>query len=380
MAQVRVKDLTKHFGNTIAVDEVNLEFPDGKLTVLVGPSGCGKTTLLRMLAGLEEPTDGEIFIGEREVGHIPAWDRNVAMVFQSYALYPHMSVFKNMAFPLEARGMSRREIKQQVEETAHILGLEDLLNRQPRQLSGGQMQRVAIGRAIVRQPDVFLMDEPLSNLDAKLRVNMRAELKRLQRDLGVTTVYVTHDQAEAMTLADQLVVMHNGRVLQVDYPEDVYNHPNEMFVAGFIGSPGMNFIYCQLSEDRSRLQAPCFVYHLPLQVADMLRDIPPGREVVFGIRPEDIKVEFYASPFAVEAGVYISETLGKETLLTLKCGDNLIKASVPASLHLDIGAGVWMTFVPGGIRIFDAESEKLVVNGSVWPAEPAGLPPSRAVV
>ncbi len=383
MAQVRVKNLTKLFGNTVAVGDVTLDFPDGRLTVLVGPSGCGKTTLLRMLAGLEEPTEGEIFIGGREVGHIPAWDRNVAMVFQSYALYPHMSVFKNMAFPLEARRMPRDDIKKQVEETARILGLETLLNRQPRQLSGGQMQRVAIGRAIVRKPDVFLMDEPLSNLDAKLRVNMRAELKHLQRDLGVTTVYVTHDQAEAMTLADQLVVMHNGHVLQVDYPEDVYNHPNEVFVAGFIGSPGMNFISCSLDEDRSRLQAPCFVYHLPAQVKEMLKDIPPGKEVIFGIRPEDIKVEFYHSPFAVEAEVYISETLGKETLLTLKCGDNLIKASVPANLRpapprdaglapprdagLDIGARVWMNFIPEGIRLFDAETQKLVVTGFPWP-------------
>src|SRR5574342_1098354 len=210
MAEVRVESLGKKFGSTMAVDNVTLDFPDGQLTVLVGPSGCGKTTLLRMLAGLEEPTAGGVFIRGREVGHVPAWDRNVAMVFQSYALYPHMTVFKNMAFPLEAQGMRRQDIKNQVEETAAILGLEEMLDRHPRQLSGGQMQRVAIGRAIVRKPDVFLMDEPLSNLDAKLRVNMRAELKRLQRDLGVTTVYVTHDQAEAMTLADQLVVMHNG--------------------------------------------------------------------------------------------------------------------------------------------------------------------------
>jgi multiple sugar transport system ATP-binding protein len=330
----------------------------------VGPSGCGKTTLLRMLAGLEEPTAGEIFIRGREVGHVPAWDRNVAMVFQSYALYPHMTVFKNMAFPLEAQGMRRQAIKKQVEETAAILGLEEMLDRHPRQLSGGQMQRVAIGRAIVRKPDVFLMDEPLSNLDAKLRVNMRGELKRLQRDLGVTTVYVTHDQAEAMTLADQLVVMHNGRVLQVGNPEAVYNQPHEMFVAGFIGSPGMNFIPCQLDADKSQLTAPPFCYPLPPQLKSQLAQIPADKKLVFGIRPEDISIECQESPWTIEASVYIYETLGKETLLTLICGDNKIKASTPANLRLDIGASVWMSFAPQGIRIFDAESEKLLVNGA----------------
>jgi multiple sugar transport system ATP-binding protein len=365
MAEVHVESLTKKFGNALAVDDVTLEFPDGQLTVLVGPSGCGKTTLLRMLAGLEEPTEGEVFIHSREVGQVPAWDRNVAMVFQSYALYPHMTVFKNMAFPLEAQGMRKQDIKKQVEETAEILGLQQMLDRYPRQLSGGQMQRVAIGRAIVRKPDVFLMDEPLSNLDAKLRVNMRAELKRLQRDLGVTTVYVTHDQAEAMTLADQLVVMHNGRVLQVGYPEAVYNHPDEMFVAGFIGSPGMNFIPCQLNPDKSRLSAPSFFYELLPQITSQLVEIPVNKGLVFGIRPEDITIEFQASPCAVEASVYICETLGKETLLTLICGDNKIKASIPASLRLDIGASVWMRFAPQGIRLFDAETEKLLVNGSL---------------
>jgi multiple sugar transport system ATP-binding protein len=335
------------------------------LTVLVGPSGCGKTTLLRMLAGLEEPTAGEVCIRGREVGHVPAWDRNVAMVFQSYALYPHMTVFKNMAFPLEARGMRKQEIKKQVEETAAILGLEDLLNRHPRQLSGGQMQRVAIGRAIVRKPDVFLMDEPLSNLDAKLRVNMRAELKRLQCDLGVTTVYVTHDQAEAMTLADQLVVMHNGQVLQVGYPEAVYNHPDQMFVAGFIGSPGMNFIPCQLDTDKTQLYAPSFCYELPPQIKSHLEAEPVDKRLVFGIRPEDITIALRPSPFTVEATVYVSEPLGKETLLTLICGDNKIKASTPVSLRPDIGASVWMGFASNGIRIFDAQSEKLLVNGSL---------------
>lgn len=377
MAKVNVKNLTKKFGNTFAVNDITLELPDGKLTVLVGPSGCGKTTLLRMLAGLEEPTQGEIYIGGKELAHVPAWDRNVAMVFQSYALYPHMTVFKNMAFPLEARKISKPEIKRRVEEAAGILDLEKFLDRYPRQLSGGQMQRVAIGRAIVRQPDVFLMDEPLSNLDAKLRVNMRAELKRLQRTLGVTTVYVTHDQAEAMTLGDYLVVMHDGCVLQADYPEEMYNYPRRMFVAGFIGSPGMNFIYCTLSADRSELTAPHFVYKLPPSLKREFESIPAGKELVYGIRPEDIIVDIEPPAEGIEASIYMSEALGKETLLTLSCGDNLLKAYVPPGwwrTGKGLGDTVWMSFPAEALRIFDAETEEILLNGAsiVYNGERAG--------
>lgn len=363
MAEVQVKDLTKKFGNTTAIDNITLNFKDKQLSVLVGPSGCGKTTLLRILAGLEEPTKGEVFVGGKEVSCVPAWDRNTAMVFQSYALYPHMTVFKNMAFPLEARRMPRSEIKKQVEQTAEILGLEKLLNRHPRELSGGQMQRVAIGRAIVRKPDVFLMDEPLSNLDAKLRVNMRAELKRLQRTLGVTTIYVTHDQAEAMTLADELIVMNNGHVLQVGDPEAVYCQPNDIFVAGFIGSPAMNFTPCQLNSDHTHLIAPSFVYEVPPHLRGRMQNISQDKKLILGVRPEDISVDLYKSPNSVEVSVYISEALGKETLLTLKCGDDLVKASVPANLRLDMGTTVWMNFAPEGIRIFDADSEELLLGG-----------------
>jgi multiple sugar transport system ATP-binding protein len=317
-----------------------------------------------MLAGLEEPTEGELFIGDKEVAHIPAWDRNVAMVFQSYALYPNMTVFKNMAFPLEARKMAKTEIKRRVEESAEILGLTELLNRQPRQLSGGQMQRVAIGRAIVRKPDVFLMDEPLSNLDAKLRVSTRAELKRLQRDLGVTTVYVTHDQAEAMTLADQLVVMNQGQILQVDYPEYVYYHPQQMFVAGFIGSPGMNFIPCQLNAEKSQLINPHLLYEIPPQIKDKFRDIAVDRKLVLGIRPEDITLELQESPGAMKVSVYITEELGKETLVTVTYGDSFLKLFVPpmVGMYQKIGTEVWVRFKPEGLRIFDAESEQLLLD------------------
>jgi ABC-type sugar transport system ATPase subunit len=364
MAEVNVKNLTKKFGEAVAVDNINVDFPEGKLTVLVGPSGCGKTTLLRMLAGLEEPTTGEIFVNGKDVAHIPAWDRNVAMVFQSYALYPNMTVFKNMAFPLEARKRPKAEIKKRVEESAEILGLSKLLKRYPRQLSGGQMQRVAIGRAIVRKPDVFLMDEPLSNLDAKLRVSTRAELKHLQRELGVTTVYVTHDQAEAMTLADQLVVMDLGQILQVDYPEKVYYHPQRMFVAGFIGNPGMNFIPCKLDAERSKLVNPDLTYNLPPKIREAFKDIATDKALVLGIRPEDITLYPEQQPHAIKVSVYVTEELGKETLVTVKYGDNFLKLFVPpiVGLYQKIGTDVWIRFKPEGLRIFDADSEELLLD------------------
>jgi multiple sugar transport system ATP-binding protein len=364
MSQVRVRNVTKRFGNATAVDNITLEFPDRQLTVLVGSSGCGKTTLLRMLAGLEETTAGEIYIGDKEVAHVPAWDRNIAMVFQSYALYPHMSVRKNIAFPLEARRTPRAEIKRRVEETAEILGLTQLLDRLPRQLSGGQMQRVAIGRAIIRRPEVFLMDEPLSNLDAKLRVNMRAELKRLQRDLGVTTVYVTHDQAEAMTMADQLVVMNSGRLLQIGYPEEVYLHPQTTFVAGFIGSPGMNFLPARFDKQQGVLVSDCFTYPLPVELRGQLAGVADQSKLLLGIRPEDIQVELAPLPGTLSATVYISEVLGKETLLTLACGQNRVRAAVGALVRLDIGTPVWMVPTVAGVRIFDAGTEALVASGA----------------
>jgi len=371
MATVAVKALVKKFGTCFAVDHVNLAFPDGQLTVLVGPSGCGKTTLLRILAGLEEPTEGAVMVGDRDVTLVPAWDRNFAMVFQSYALYPHMNVFKNIAFPLEARRMRKAEIKQRVEQTAAILELDKLLHRYPRELSGGQMQRVAIGRAIVRKPEVFLMDEPLSNLDAQLRVSMRAQLKRLQLDLGVTTVYVTHDQAEAMTLADQLVVMKNGVVQQVSGPEEVYNNPANTFVAGFIGSPPMNFATGRLVEAGARFQTSGFVYELPPEVRPQLARLPQGDDLVLGVRPEDIDLVTAFAPHSIQGAVYVTEVLGKETLVTVKCGDNQLKANVATSLHLAIGDAVWLRPCPEGLRLFDAATGKLLFNASL--AVPAAV-------
>ncbi|MDH7488504.1 MAG: ABC transporter ATP-binding protein [Anaerolineae bacterium] len=357
MAGVRVEGLLKKFGNVTALDHVSLEFEDGQLTVLVGPSGCGKTTLLRIIAGLEDATGGSVFIGHEAVNQVPPWERNIAMVFQSYALYPHMTVFDNIAFPLRARKISKAEVKQRVEQTAALLGLSELLQRKPRQLSGGQMQRVALGRAIVRKPEVFLMDEPLSNLDAKLRVEMRAELKRLQKDLGVTTIYVTHDQAEAMTMADKLVVMRGGVIQQMGEPEEVYSHPRNTFVGGFIGSPAMNFIRCSVDCAEAELHAPDFQCKAPSRFVEALRR--RGKDsVILGVRPEDLKVLASFEEGAVPATVYISEPMGKEMLLTVEVGGALAKAITPTNVRPRIGETVWLTFDEACVHLFDSETDE----------------------
>jgi len=343
-----------------------MEFEHGKLTVLVGPSGCGKTTLLRTVAGLEDPTSGDIYIGERRVNDVPPWHRNTAMVFQNYALYPHMSVFDNMAYPLKARGTPRKEIRERVEGTARSLGIAELLRRKPRELSGGQMQRVAVGRAIVRKPDVFLMDEPLSNLDAKLRVEMRAELKRLQKNLGVTTIYVTHDQAEAMTMADKLIVMRNGHILQAGTPEELYLRPNSVFVAGFIGSPSMNFSGCRYDPDRGLLVAPAFSYRIPEQLKAVASH-SAGAPLVLGVRPEDVGVSTEPQPDAIGATVYMSEPLGRENLLTLEIGDSTFKVLAPPEILVTLDQRVWLTLNERRVHLFDDATEKSLTNTNGLP-------------
>lgn len=359
MAEVHLKGLTKRFGKVVALHNLTLTFRDKQLTVLVGPSGCGKSTLLRTIAGLEMPTEGSVYIEDKLVNNVPAWDRNIAMVFQSYALYPHMNVFKNIAFPLQAKKVPKAEIKQRVEQAAEILGIAGLLHRKPRELSGGQMQRVAIGRAIVRKPDVFLMDEPLSNLDAKLRVNMRAELKHLQKDLGVTTIYVTHDQAEAMTMADTLVVMNSGRIEQAGNPEEVYRHPLNMFTAGFIGSPPMNFIECHFDSERNLLVNESFNYKAPARVKESLRG-KSVEDLILGVRPEDILVSLSPLSYAVPAMVYMTEPLGREVFLTLKIGSLLMKAIVSPRLGLSTGKQVWIKFKEEAIHLFDGTTREFI--------------------
>jgi multiple sugar transport system ATP-binding protein len=296
MAEIKLEQVTKIYEDgTEAVTDVTLGVEDGTLMVLVGPSGCGKTTILRMVAGLEEITDGDIWIGDQLVNEMPAKNRDIAMVFQNYALYPHMTVYENMAFGLKLRKVKRREVRKRVDEAARILGLSDMLKKKPRHLSGGQRQRVAMGRAIVREPQVFLMDEPLSNLDAKLRVQMRAEISRIQRDVGVTTIYVTHDQTEAMTLGDQVAVLKNGLLQQVDSPHALYQRPVNLFVGGFIGSPAMNMVdaslqsgdgdgelWVRFGSHRLRLDPEAVASHPALRGY-------AGRRIVLGIRPEEME-------------------------------------------------------------------------------------------
>jgi multiple sugar transport system ATP-binding protein len=324
MAGIVFEHVTKVFDDgTVAVDDLTLEVPDGSLMVLVGPSGCGKTTALRMVAGLEEITEGQVRIGDRVVNEVAPKDRDIAMVFQNYALYPHLSVFENMAFGLRLRHFKKPDITQRVETTATTLALFELLTRKPGQLSGGQRQRVAMGRAIVRQPKAFLMDEPLSNLDAKLRVQMRTEISRLQRDVGVTTIYVTHDQVEAMTMGDRVAVLRHGVLQQLDAPASLYRRPTNLFVAGFIGSPAMNLVEATVSADGDRLFASFAGNRLAVDeraVADRpaLRGYT-GRTVILGIRPENMEDAELRSGVPedrrIETGVDLREDMGSEVLI-----------------------------------------------------------------
>src|SRR5881227_1935391 len=320
MAEVALRNVSKKYDDVEAVRNVNLDIPDKEFVVLVGPSGCGKSTTLRMIAGLEEVTEGEILIGGNVVNDVPPKDRDIAMVFQNYALYPHMTVFENMSFGLRLRRTPKAEIRARVEQAAKILDITDLLDRRPKQLSGGQRQRVAMGRAIVRKPKVFLFDEPLSNLDAKLRVQMRTEIKRVHQKVKTTTVYVTHDQVEAMTLADRVVVMNGGSIEQIASPQELYHHPRTRFVAGFIGSPAMNFIPCRLVEKDGGLA---------VQLSDRLSLAIPesrvaryrphtGQELIFGLRPEHIiekRGELAPGTAAFEVQLDVVEPMGMETMV-----------------------------------------------------------------
>ncbi|MBN1832981.1 MAG: sn-glycerol-3-phosphate ABC transporter ATP-binding protein UgpC [Deltaproteobacteria bacterium] len=340
MANVRLKRITKKFDQTVAVRNVNLEIFDQEFVVLVGPSGCGKTTTLRMIAGLETISEGEIYINDRLVNQLPPRDRNIAMVFQSYALYPHMKVFDNMAFGLKMRKVPKKEIKKRVQKTAEILGIEDLLERKPKQLSGGQKQRVALGRAIVRDPEVFLFDEPLSNLDAKFRAQMRTEIKKIHDSLKTTVIYVTHDQVEAMTMGDRIVIMKEGLIQQVGRPLVLYNTPVNLFVAGFIGSPAMNLIPCRLFEESSRFHLGMGGFQIPLPDS-MAHDLTSakGKDLIFGIRPEHIcekGADYHHSldKPAVRAEVNAVEPLGREISLNVNIGENSMTALLSADTEV----------------------------------------------
>jgi multiple sugar transport system ATP-binding protein len=363
MAQVMMKALNKKYDEVHAVKDVNLHIRDKEFMVLVGPSGCGKSTTLRMVAGLEEITAGEIHIGDRLVNDLPPKDRDIAMVFQNYALYPHMSVYDNMAFGLKMRKFAKAEIEKRVKDAAEILGIQELLKRKPRQLSGGQRQRVAVGRAIVRHPQVFLFDEPLSNLDAKLRVQMRVELKRLHERLETTAIYVTHDQVEAMTLGDRVVVMKDGWIQQVGEPLELYGHPTNKFVAGFIGSPAMNFIDVGINEANGQIlaEAQGFRLTVPPAKAAALRAYK-GQQVAFGVRPEDVHVATGADAahHSFDATVEVVEPLGSEILLDVRIGRGTIVARVEPSVRVKVHETVKLAVNADKLHFFDAKTEQAI--------------------
>ncbi len=380
MASLSLRNVYKRYpGGVTAVTDFNLEIKDKEFIVFVGPSGCGKSTTLRMVAGLEEISDGEIYIGDRLINDVAPKDRDIAMVFQNYALYPHMTVFDNMAFGLKLRKTPKEEIRRRVEEAARILDIEHLLERKPKALSGGQRQRVALGRAIVREPKVFLLDEPLSNLDAKLRAQMRTEISKLHQRLGTTFIYVTHDQTEAMTMASRIVVMKSGVIQQVDTPQNLYLYPCNLFVAGFIGSPQMNFIEAKIlkegndffvefgSEDTKTRAGVKYKIKLP---ADKNKDdclVPyVGKEVIMGIRPENVHneedlVKMYKDG-VVEANVEVTELMGAETYLYMNCEGQSINARVAPTNTAKPGDKIQIALEPDKIHIFDKDTELTITN------------------
>jgi multiple sugar transport system ATP-binding protein len=355
VAHVSIRRLNKKYDNGFhAVKDVDLEIHDKEFLVLVGPSGCGKTTTLRMVAGLEEVTSGEIRIGDTVVNDLPPMDRDIAMVFQNYALYPHKTVFDNMAFGLQMRGYPKDEVRKRVREAAEILGIEALLERKPRQLSGGQRQRVAVGRAIVRHPEVFLFDEPLSNLDAKLRVQMRVELKRLHERLETTAIYVTHDQVEAMTLGDRVVVMKDGRVQQIGAPLELYGRPANKFVAGFIGSPAMNFLDVGITAANGALWAEA--QGLRVRVPDRI-GFRAGSRVTLGVRPEALRLANGNEDYSFPTEVDVVEPLGNEILLNFRAGGVPMVARVDPGVRVKAHENIRLALDPERLHFFDAKTE-----------------------
>jgi ABC-type sugar transport system ATPase subunit len=360
MSRVAFQEITKTFGDVVAVDDLSLEIPDGEFMVLVGPSGSGKTTALRILAGLEFQSSGHVVIGERIVDRVEARDRDIAMVFQDYALYPQMSVKDNLSFGLKVRRVRRAEIDERVGRTAETLGLHNLLKRKPGQLSGGQRQRVALGRALVREPQVFLMDEPLSNLDALLRAETRGEIKRLQQSIGTTTVYVTHDQVEAMTMGDRIAVMRDGRLEQVGDPRTIYERPTNAFVAAFIGSPAMKFGRFRASSSNGTLALACGRCRLTVNTAS---EAPA--DVLVGVRPEHARLWTNDSTLVgpLEGRVLFEEALGRETLIGVEVDTDLRFVVVADGLDKPrLGEIVRFGFIPGNLYLFETESERLLTR------------------
>ncbi len=365
MASVTYEHVTKRFDDVVAVNDLDIQIEDKEFLVLVGPSGCGKSTALRCLAGLEDISEGKIMIGDRVVNDVAPKDRDIAMVFQSYALYPHMSVFDNMAFGLKLRKYPKEEIQQRVDEAAGMLGIEPLLDRKPRQLSGGQRQRVALGRAIVREPNVFLLDEPLSNLDAKLRVQTRTEITKLHKRLETTFIYVTHDQTEAMTMASRIAVLNHGLLQQLDTPQNLYDYPDNLFVAGFIGSPAMNFFDAKLTKDGGRVYVDTGPFAVPAPEDRNDVYMPHvGKDVIFGLRPEDVYDPKFEAPDIVgaqlDSKVEVTELMGNEIFVYFKSGDHNYVGRIDPRTDFSMGDETQITFNMDNMHIFDKDTEEAI--------------------
>ncbi|KUO43150.1 MAG: hypothetical protein APU95_01235 [Hadesarchaea archaeon YNP_N21] len=362
MTEITLENVSKYFGKVKAVENLNLKIRNKEFMVLLGPSGCGKTTTLRIIAGLESPTSGSLAFDGKDVTDLEPKKRNVAMVFQDYALYPHMSVYDNITLALKVKKVHREEIMERAKRTAEMLGIEELLHRKPSELSGGQKQRVALARAIIRDPSVYLFDEPLSNIDAILRVRMRAELKKLHERLGTTTVYVTHDQVEAMVLADRIALMKDGKLLQVDQPRKIYDHPTTKFAAEFIGTPSMNFVECSLlrKNKEAYLDAGSFRYRIPDKFLNALAQLS-GSEVLLGIRPENVRVSTKGKKGDIEAEVYLLQHLGDVGYLTVAVGQHLITAKIDPTLKHKEGEKVYLSFDEDFLHIIDKSTEKVAI-------------------
>lgn len=363
MAKVQVESVSKKFGDKLVLDNVSFEVRDGELMCLLGPSGAGKSTTLRIIAGLESPDSGTVSIDGKVVNDLPPKDRDLAMMFQSYALYPNKTVFDNLAFPLRNRKTPREEIKKRVSEVAKTLRITQLLERLPGQLSGGERQRVAMGRAIIRSPKAFLLDEPLTNLDAKLRVNMRAELKRLQRDLGATTIFATPDQLEALTMSDRVAIMNQGRVLQDDSPQTVYEHPKDIFTANFVGNPAMNMLDCHLvqKDGKTHLNTGDFAIDVS-ELAQKVQELTSSSELVLGVRPEHIVLSRESGGSdSIPAEVYVSERTRPEQIVHVKVGKTMMQAIAPIAFECDSGQKVWVSIDRAKIHVFDKQTQRPIV-------------------
>jgi multiple sugar transport system ATP-binding protein len=361
MSEIRIENVTKRFGEFVAVDDATLIVEDQEFMVLLGPSGCGKTTLLRAVAGLGMADEGRVSIGGRDVTYLPPRERDISMVFQSYAIFPHMKVYDNIAFGLKMKKLEPKEIERRVKLAAELLHIENMLDRYPSKMSGGQRQRVAVARAIAMQSKVLLMDEPLSNLDALLRLEMRAELKRLLREIQATTIYVTHDQIEALSMGDRIAVIKSGVILQVDHPSVVYDLPANRFVGGFIGNPPMNFLSGQVQRQNGQIQVEIGNFHItPHLVMRPLLQPYDGQSVGLGIRAENMETLAEPADDALEVEVLVVEPLGSQNLLTVRIGDSLVKVSTHPTFVAAPGRDVWLRFPADKIRWFDRESERML--------------------